>query len=74
MTDRETADDIYIDGIRITSDAIVLQNRPLQSTGTPLSRFGDPVWNLFPALHDLHDQTHNICWDSYPNALRLPIK
>lgn len=74
MSNPQPGTDAHVDGIHVTPDSIVLQNRPLRTTSSPLSRFGDPVWNLFPAIPDLHDSIHNICWKSYPAVFQLPIK
>jgi len=39
-----------------------------------LSRFGDPVWDLFPALPDRHSTNQAIHWDTFPASFRRPCK
>jgi integrase len=60
----------------VTPASCVLQARELQP-GTDLSRlsrFGDPVWDLFPALPDRHSANQAIHWDTYPAPFRHACK
>ncbi len=60
----------------ITPDAVVLQNRALLpgTHAAGLSRFGDSIWDLYPALHDQHASNQKIHWDTYPEPFRLACK
>jgi integrase len=60
----------------VSSASIVLQARELHPDTDPsrLSRFGDPSWDLFPALPDRHSANQTIHWDTYPAAFRHACK
>lgn len=75
MTSPQLAPDT-IASIGVSPDAIVLQNRPLLPGTDPdaLSRFGDSIWDLYPALHDQHAANQKIHWNTYPAEFRLACK
>jgi integrase len=56
----------------VTQASLVLQSRELHpdTDRSRLSRFGDPSWDLFPALPDRHSANQAIHWDTYPAAFR----
>jgi integrase len=58
--------------LTVVATSPVLQARQLHPGTDPasLSRFGDPVWDLFPALPDRHSTNQRIHWDTYPAAFR----
>jgi hypothetical protein len=60
----------------VTPASRVLQAREPHPGTDPsqLSRFGDPVWDLFPALPDRHSSNQAIHWDIYPGPFRHPCK
>jgi hypothetical protein len=60
----------------VTPASLVLQARQLHpdTDRSRLSRFGDPSWDLFPALPDRHSANQTIHWDIYPTAFRHASK
>jgi hypothetical protein len=60
----------------VTQASLVLQSRELHpdTDRSRLSRFGDPTWDLFPALPDRHSANQAIHWDTYPAAFRHASK
>ncbi|NDV06705.1 integrase [Rhodococcus sp. IEGM 248] len=74
MTSPFHDDEFRIDGLPITSTTTVLQRRRLHDATAMLSRFADPVWDLFPALPDRHRANQAIHWDTYPQPLLFACK
>jgi hypothetical protein len=63
-------------GLAISPATAVLQRRELLAGSdlTMLSRFGDGVWDLYPALTDQHSANQKIHWETYPAPFRLACK
>jgi hypothetical protein len=65
-----------IAGQQVAVDTIVLHGRDLRPDTdlATLSRFGDPSWDLLPAIPDRHTTNQAVRWDTYPHHFRHACK
>jgi len=69
-------DTVTVAGMRVSARTVVLQRRELLpcTDRALLSRFGDAVWDLYPALTDQHSANQKIHWGVYPATFRTACK
>ncbi|APA96727.1 hypothetical protein NS506_02665 [Nocardia seriolae] len=64
----------YVDGLLVCADTPVLHRRPVHGQHSNLPRFGDPTWNLLPALRDQHLANQTIHWKLFPERFELAAR
>lgn len=60
-------------GIHVDPDTAVLLNRTLYIESARC-RFGDPVWDLSPAIEDRHSAGQAVHWEGFPTPFRHACK
>src|SRR6266498_222225 len=67
---------VHVGGKPVTAGSVVLQGRDLRPDTdlAALSHFGDPRWDLLPAIPDRHTTNQVIRWETYPRPLRQACK
>lgn len=65
-----------IGDLAVTATSVVIQARQLHPDADTrlLSRFGDPRWDLSPAMPDRHSAQQHIRWETYPEPFRHACK